>query len=288
MKSGDSKIGLGTGTLASVGKGTSAKTVDAIVGAARDLGVKVIDTADSYTSGCCESLLGAALAGRRDDFAIITKAGYRHGTLPAPLEAANPYLKRVYRMIGKPQCFSPGYLAKCLDRSLARLRTDRVEAFLLHDPPPDILTDSKLHETLEGFRRAGKVIDIGVATLRADVIQGLADAPSFKILECPLSLWVDPTLRQFWASAHAASLKLIANNVFFSGSMPKSGRLPEIARNLGIPLHELLMRFAASRSGIQTILAGTRNPDHLAESVKWAASPLTPETSDWVAAAFAG
>ena len=287
MKRGTQKIGLGTGTLASVGRGTSAKMVDALLGAARDLGIVVIDTADSYTSGRCESLLGASLAGRRDDFSLVTKAGYRHGNLPAPLGFANPYLKRAYRVMGRSQCFDPAYLAKCLDRSLIRLKTDHVEAFLLHDPPPEALADPQLLEALEGLRKAGKTIDIGISTLRADVIPRLPDAPAFTILECPLSLLIDPTLSDFWKSGHAAGLELVANHVFFSGSIPESGHLPEIAGRLGFSMHELLMRFAASHPGTGTILTGTRNPAHLGECVRWAKSPLTQEDAAAVTTALA-
>ena len=288
MNRGNQKIGLGTGTLASIGRGASGKTVDAIVGAAQDLGISVIDTADSYTSGRCESLLGATLRGRRNDFCLITKAGYRHGTLPAPLQLLNPYLKRVYRAMAKSQCFSPAYLARCLNRSLERLRTDRVEGFLLHDPPPEALRDPQLLAMLEDLRKAGKTKRIGISTTRRDVMQCLAGATAFTIIECPVSLLIDPELSNFWVGidGRSESLEIVANNVFFSGTIPGSGRLPAIARHLDASSHELLMRFTASLPRAGTILVGTRNPVHLEQCVSWAREPLSRDDAAAVAEAL--
>ena len=62
-----SKIGLGTGTLASLGRGTSQKIVCDLISWCAESGITVIDTADSYTSGRYETMLGIALRGKRGE-----------------------------------------------------------------------------------------------------------------------------------------------------------------------------------------------------------------------------
>ena len=65
-----SRLTLGTGRLASSGSGRSISAVARLLDTATDLGINLIDTADSYASGECERLLGRALVGRRDKFII--------------------------------------------------------------------------------------------------------------------------------------------------------------------------------------------------------------------------
>lgn len=105
-----SRVGLGTGTLASVGRGTTVSHVHDLLSSMASIGASVIDTADSYTSGRCETLIGQALEGRRDQFRGVTKAGYRYGVLPAPFQPLNPFIKKLHQKLSSGQSHAPAYL----------------------------------------------------------------------------------------------------------------------------------------------------------------------------------
>ena len=111
-----------------------------VVDAALDAGVNHFDTADIYGKGRSEEFLGRALGSRRDEAVITSKVGMQapegeHG-------GSEPYVTR--------HC----------DESLARLGTDRIDLYLLHQPDPD----TPIAETLSAFAKlvaAGKVLEIG-------------------------------------------------------------------------------------------------------------------------------
>ena len=109
-----------------------------------DLGLTLIDSAEMYGEGAAESLLGEALAGRRDEAFVISKV-YPHNATRAGTQAA-------------------------CERSLRRLGTDRIDLYLLH-----WRGGVPLAETVEAFgalQRAGKIRHWGVSNLdRADMAE---------------------------------------------------------------------------------------------------------------------
>src|SRR4029078_4452830 len=92
-------------------------TVHGMRGSALDAALNVIDTAECY--GESETLIGAAVAGRRRDYHLFTKCGHYEGT-------------------GRDD-WRPVSLEQSLARSLARLRTDHVDLLQLHSCPEDEL-----------------------------------------------------------------------------------------------------------------------------------------------------
>jgi diketogulonate reductase-like aldo/keto reductase len=102
-----------------------------------DLGLKLIDTAEMYGEGKAEELIGEAVAGRRDQAFLVSKV-YPHNAS------------------------RKGTVAAC-ERSLARLRTDRIDLYLLH-----WRGNIPFSETIEGFRalqKAGKIRYYGVSNM---------------------------------------------------------------------------------------------------------------------------
>src|SRR6185436_16400883 len=91
-------------------QGVSRRTVARLLGSALDAGLNVVDTAECYEDS--EALIGAAVGRRRDEFHLFTKCGHAAGWGRADWRA--------------------GALVKSLERSLERLRTDRVDLFQLH------------------------------------------------------------------------------------------------------------------------------------------------------------
>ena len=143
-------LGLGTGTFGGKGPVFSAWGNTGVAEARRlidicfDAGVTLFDSADVYSDGESESILGAALDGRRDRAIISTKVTLRSGDDPNAVGA------------------SRGHLLKSVDRALERLRTDYIDVLQLHHFDSQTPVDATM-ATLDDLVRAGKVRYVGVS-----------------------------------------------------------------------------------------------------------------------------
>jgi aryl-alcohol dehydrogenase-like predicted oxidoreductase len=144
-------LSLGTGTFGGQGDffkawgATDVAQASRLIDICLDAGVNLFDSADIYSAGHAESILGAALKGRpRDKFILSTKATFRSG------EGAND--------VGS----SRHHLTQAVDAALKRLGTDHIDLFQLH--AFDALTPvEETLATLDGLVRAGKLRYIGVS-----------------------------------------------------------------------------------------------------------------------------
>jgi aryl-alcohol dehydrogenase-like predicted oxidoreductase len=94
----------------------------AVVDAAMDAGITLIDTADSYGTRRSEEFLGEVLAGRRDQVVLATKFGHRSADLGyGPAAGARG---------------GRGYIMRAVEQSLRRLRTDYIDLYQIHTPDP--------------------------------------------------------------------------------------------------------------------------------------------------------
>lgn len=125
----------------------------AIIHAALDAGINFVDTADVYSSGESEEILGKAIAGRRDDLVIATKF---HGAMgPDPNRAGN----------------SRRWIMRACEDSLRRLGTDHIDLYQVHRPEPHTDIDETLG-ALTDLVRQGKVRYIGSSTFPAsDIVE---------------------------------------------------------------------------------------------------------------------
>lgn len=143
-------LSFGTGTFG--GKGeffgawgqTDVDEARRLVDICLDAGLTMFDSADVYSGGVAESVLGAAIKGRRDSVLISTKATFRSGDDP---NAAGS---------------SRHHLIKACDAALTRLGTDYIDLFQLHGfdahtPAQEVLS------TLDDLVRAGKIRYVGVS-----------------------------------------------------------------------------------------------------------------------------
>ena len=142
-------LSFGTGTFGGVGRlaawgSTDATEARRLVDICLDAGVSMFDTADIYSLGESERVLGAAIKGRRDKVLVSTKATFRVGDGPNDLGSSRQHL------------------LAAIDGSLSRLGTDYIDLFQLHGfdaltPPEEVLA------TLDVLVRAGKIRYIGVS-----------------------------------------------------------------------------------------------------------------------------
>ncbi|MDZ4867545.1 MAG: aldo/keto reductase [Alphaproteobacteria bacterium] len=140
---------LGTGTFSGQGGlaawgATNAADATRLVDICLEQGLTMFDSADIYSGGGSEEVLGAAIKGRRDKVLISTKATFRSG--PGPNDVGS----------------SRFHLTRAVESSLKRLGTDHIDLFQLHGydaktPPEEVLS------TLDDLIRAGKIGYIGVS-----------------------------------------------------------------------------------------------------------------------------
>ena len=149
-----SELCLGTMTFGGKGQiwdaigGLDQSTADAIVHRAIDAGITFIDTADVYSGGESETMLGKALGTRRRDIILATKVRGRTG--PGPNQVG----------------LSRAHILESVDASLKRLGTDYIDLYQIHRP--DLLTNVEdTLRALDDLVRTGKVRYIGCSNLEA-------------------------------------------------------------------------------------------------------------------------
>ncbi|AVS73867.1 aldo/keto reductase [Paracidovorax cattleyae] len=130
------------------GDQTGREEAAAIVADARERGVNFIDTADVYTRGASESMLGDLLAGQRHEWVLATKLG-----------------NRMSDRVNESQ-YSRSWMLREVESSLSRLRTDHVDILYLHRDFLGMDLEEPLF-ALDALLRAGKIRYWGVSNFRA-------------------------------------------------------------------------------------------------------------------------
>ena len=156
-----SRIILGMMRISSM---TTAEAADLVEGAL-DAGINALDTADIYAHGKCEEILGDVFASRpglREKCFLQTKCGIR-------MDPDFTWFD-----------FSKTYILEAVDASLKRLRTDHVDALLLHRPDA-LMEPEEIAEAFEALHRAGKVLDFGVSNMNPMMLELLKKSLPFSI-----------------------------------------------------------------------------------------------------------
>src|SRR4249920_866447 len=148
-----SEVGFGLWTVSTGWWGEhSDQSAVALLREAYDLGITFFDTADTYGEGRGETLLAQALGDVRDDITIATKFGY---------DIYSPWERKGH--VERPHDWSPSFIRYALEQSLARLGTDHIDIYQLHNPRMDAIRSDAVFEVLEEARDAGKIRAYGVA-----------------------------------------------------------------------------------------------------------------------------
>jgi aryl-alcohol dehydrogenase-like predicted oxidoreductase len=149
---------LGYGAMRITGKGVWGLPADkpaalATLRRAVELGVNLIDTADSYGPGTSEELIAEALYPYPADLVIATKGGWER---PGPAQWTHNA--------------SPKHLIEALEGSLKRLRVDRIDVHQLHVPDPAVSFEASV-ETLAKLREQGKIRHVGLSNVTREHIE---------------------------------------------------------------------------------------------------------------------
>lgn len=229
------RIGLGTNRIEDDDRSR------AILEAAAELRVNFVDTADIYTGGVSERVVGQMLSGR-EGVLIATKGGY-YGA-------------------------SPDDLSTSLDASLARLGLDTIDLYYLHRPDPAIPLEQSL-ATIVDARDAGKIRQIGLSNVTVDQIRSARLLTPVAAVQNEYNLeHVDDGGVIDYCTEHS-----IAFVPYFP--LRGSKRAGKIAERVQASPHQVTLAAMLQRSPIIAPIPGTLSVQHLNANLAAAGIELT-------------
>jgi aryl-alcohol dehydrogenase-like predicted oxidoreductase len=274
-----------------------------IIHHALDAGINFVDTADIYSHGESEEIVGKALKGRRDDVVLATKA---HGSMgDDPNHSGN----------------SRRWLTREVENSLRRLGTDRIDLYQIHRPDPKTDIDETLG-ALTDLVRAGKVLAVGSSTFPAEQIveaQWVSDRrghvrfrteqPPYSILARGVEGAVLPTTQKYgmgvltWGPLSAGWLSgryTQASDVTtrdegrvkteahkFDPSLPENAskleavsELSKLAAEAGLTLPHLAVAFVRAHPAVTSVIIGPRTMEQLESLLSGADVVLSADVLD--------
>jgi diketogulonate reductase-like aldo/keto reductase len=206
-----------------------------------DLGLTLIDTAEMYGDGGAEEVVGEAIAGRRNEVFLVSKV-YPHNA-------------------------SRRGVREACERSLARLRTDRVDLYLLHWRGGYPLADTVAG--FEALQEAGKIRHWGVSNLDADdmaellAVPGGAACATDQILYNLLRRGPEWDLMPYLAQH---GIPVMAYSPVEQGRLPRSGVLGDVARRHGVTAFQVALAFVLRRPDVIAIPKAA-TPAHVRENL---------------------
>jgi D-threo-aldose 1-dehydrogenase len=284
---------LGFGTTSMMGLASTQERL-AILESAFDAGIRHFDTAPYYGYGEAERIVGECFRARRDQITITTKYGLQP---PAVLKLrwvnhtarsvlrGFPFLrKRLSRQahaLSNKGLFNSGEAQRSLDRSLAALKTDYVDLFLLHEPSFDDAASDEMTRFLEEELRKGRVLAFGCSG-DAHVMHRIAAAG------IPTAGWLqfeDSSLKRNIEAIRSCGMKSITYGSFKALASLRHKLNSEVTyrewdETLGCDcrseatLAGLLQAAALMRNHNGIVLFSTRKKEHIASAVKVASGEL--------------
>lgn len=143
-----------------------------------DMGVTFFDTAEVYSYGRNEDLIGEALQPVRDKVIIATKFGYDLSETPDLGTSARPV-----SLSSRPET-----IRKAVEGSLRRLRTDHIDLYYQHRVDPDVPIET-VAETVSGLIKEGKVLHWGLSEASHTTVRRAHSVCPLTAVQCEYSLW---------------------------------------------------------------------------------------------------
>jgi D-threo-aldose 1-dehydrogenase len=279
------RLGLGTAPLG----GWPAEVPDeqgiATVQAAWDKGVRYFDTAPFYGFGSSERRLGEVLSSQpRDEFTLSTKVGRL--LVPEKMDqdfykGADPYTP-VFD-------FSYDGVMRSLEESLRRLKLDRADIVLIHDP--DDHHDEALSgafKALDALRTDGTIGAVGVGMNWSEPLTRFAREADFDcfLVAGRYTLLEQDSLDNLMPAVEERGMSIIAGGVYNSGVLAdpdrqayynytpapdeivdKAKAIKRVCDDFGVPLRAAALQFPLSHPAVATVAIGSRTPDEVDDNV---------------------
>lgn len=266
-----------------------------IIHRALDAGINLVDTADAYSRGESEEIVGRALKGRRDDVVLATKLRLPMGDDP------------------NRQGASRRWIMTAVEDSLRRLQTDHIDLYQVHRPDPDTDVEETLG-ALSDLVRSGKVRAIGSSTMPAsDIVEaqwvaerrGLvrfrSEQPTYSMLNRGIEREVLPVTQRYgmgtlvWsplagglltgryrrgeeAQTHRARFGF--RHLADERRLDAVEQLLALADEAGLRLTHLAMAFAIAHPGVTSALLGPRTMEQLDDLLQGVDVALDDELLD--------
>jgi len=255
---------LGFGAMRITGEGIWGETDDRgeaipVVRRAVELGVNLIDTADSYGPEVSENIIAEALHPYPDGLVIATKGGL---VRPGPGR-----WERDAR---------PKHLREACEASLRRLRLDRIDVYQLHAPDPEVPFEESV-ETMAALREEGKVRLVGLSNVsveeleRAERIVPIASVQNRFNLE-------DRKAEDVLEACEERGIGFIPWFPLATGKLARSGGpLDEIAERHDATPSQIALAWLLTRSPVMLPIPGTGSVEHLEENLAAAFIELSDE-----------
>ena len=273
-----------------------------IIHKALDAGVNFVDTADFYSGGESEEIVGKALKGRRDDVVLATKAFASMGDDP------------------NQQGSSRRWLLTEVENSLRRLQTDHLDLYQVHRPDPSVDVEETL-SALSDLVHSGKVRAIGASSFPAsDIVEaqwvaerrGLqrfrTEQPPYSILNRGIEREVLPVCQRYgmgtlvWSplaqgmltgryrkGQQADGKRADAGFQHFNDErrLDAVEALIPVAQDAGMSLTHMAMAFAITHPGVTSAIVGPRTMAHLDDTLAGMDINLDEEVLDRIDAIVA-
>jgi aryl-alcohol dehydrogenase-like predicted oxidoreductase len=306
-----SEIGFGGARIGGLlaqdgGRDTSLRTLEA----AYEAGINFYDTADIYSQGESEILVGKAFRKKRDKVFIATKGGYCLSGRKRLIQFIKPFVKPIVRAIGLrrnaipaalsgtiSQDFSPGHLRKAVEASLRRLQSEHIDLYQIHSPPREELRGTRFQDALgllARFKAEGKIREYGFALDSVDDAAHCLGMEGITSLQMPFGLMDLEALDGVFDKVSEHQCGIITRGCFGGGALkpslteadlhaiePKWERVLQIRRLAErmrrSPL-EAALQFSLCIECISVTILGMRTPQHVAANLQYyAAKPLSKE-----------
>jgi aryl-alcohol dehydrogenase-like predicted oxidoreductase len=306
-----SEIGFGGARIGGLldydrGGATPLRTLEA----AYDAGINFYDTADMYSQGQSEILVGKAFRKKRDKVFIATKGGYCLPRSKKLIQLVKPFAKPIVRALGLrrnavsaalsgpiSQNFSPVYLRDAVEVSLRRLQSEHIDLYQLHSPPREDLNGNRLQDALELLARLkteGKIREYGIALDSVYDAAHCLDMEGIASLQMPFGLMDLQALDGVFDKVSKRQYGIIARGCFGGGALKQSLteadlravepqwkralQIRQLAEQMQRSSLEAALQFSLGIECISVTILGMRTPEHLAANMHfYAAKPLSDE-----------
>jgi diketogulonate reductase-like aldo/keto reductase len=216
-----------------------------------DLGITLIDTAEMYAGGGAEEVVAQAIAGHRDEVFLVSKV--------------------------MPSNASRAGVPKACDRSLKRLRTDRIDLYLLHWPGSVPLAETV--EAFETLRTAGKIRHWGVSNFDTDEMEDLTRLPAGGNVQTNQVLYnLSRRGPEFdlapWSRERG--IPLMAYSPVEQGALARNAKLEAVAARHNATAAQIALAWVMAQDGVIAIPKAGRQ-EHVRQNVAALDIKLTPE-----------
>src|SRR3954447_12201437 len=214
-----------------------------------ELGIDLIDTADSYGPEVSENLIAEALHPYPEGLVIATKGGLRR-TGPGQW----------------PRDARPERLKECCEGSLRRLRLERIDLYQLHSPDPEVPLEDSLG-ALRELQEQGKVRHIGVSNVSVSELERAREVVEVVTVQNRFNL-ADRAAEDVLDASERQGLGFIPWFPLATGDLARPGTdLDEIARIHDATPSQVALAWLLARSPVMLPIPGTASVEHLEENL---------------------